>query len=147
MYYRNSTFFSPSSHSHSHSPSPSLAVALWGFGPLGIDVEKQGVRTAWLITGQKSQELGLKLKALILTFRDLSCQKIMRVAGWTDLEWESCSRIWDFSKSCCLMEFETVGGLKPFFFCGKFETLWGRHFSKILNFQNEVFCPFRMSSC
>ena len=56
-----------------------------GFCPLGIEVEKQGFRTAWLITGQKFQGLGLKLKALILTFRDLSshvCQIVMRVAGW-----------------------------------------------------------------
>ena len=53
--------------------------------PLGIEVEKQGFRTAWLITGQKFQEVGLKLKAFILTFRDLSshlCQIIKRVAGW-----------------------------------------------------------------
>ena len=49
-----------------------------GFCPLGIEVEKQGFRTAWLITGQKFQGLGLKFTAFILTFRDPSshlCQK------------------------------------------------------------------------
>ena len=30
-----------------------VAVAGGGFGPLGIEVEKQGFRTAWLIKGQK----------------------------------------------------------------------------------------------
>ena len=43
-----------------------------GFGPLGIEVEKQGFRTAWLKTGQKCQGVGLKSKAFILTFRDPS---------------------------------------------------------------------------
>ena len=38
-----------------------------GFCPLGIEVEKQGFRTAWLITGQKFQEVGLKLKAFVHT--------------------------------------------------------------------------------
>ena len=49
-----------------------------GTTPLG-----QGFRTAWLITGQQFQGLGLKLKAFVLTFRDLPshlCQTIMRVA-------------------------------------------------------------------
>ena len=48
-----------------------------------IEVEKQGFPTPWDITGQKFQGLGLKLKAFILSFRDLydhSCQKIMGVA-------------------------------------------------------------------
>ena len=56
-----------------------------GFYPLGIEVEKQGFRTAWRITGQKFQELRLKVKAFIVTVGDLSsllCQIIMRVAGW-----------------------------------------------------------------
>ena len=39
-------------------PAPAAAPAAEasgnpGFGPLGIEVEKQGFRTAWLITGQK----------------------------------------------------------------------------------------------
>ena len=51
------------------------------------------------ITGQRFQEVVLKLKAFILNFRDLAshvCQKNMRVAGYGDLECESVSRIWDF---------------------------------------------------
>ena len=31
-----------------------------GFGPLGIEVEKQSFRRAWLITGKKFQVFGLK---------------------------------------------------------------------------------------
>ena len=63
-------------------PAPAASGNL-GFCPLGIEVEKHGFRTAWLITGQKFQGVGLKLTAFILTFRDPSshvCQKIMRVA-------------------------------------------------------------------
>ena len=66
-----------------------------------IGLEKQGVRTAWDITSQKCQGVGLKMKAFILTFRDLTshlCQEIMRVAGCGDLECESFSRTCDFSK-------------------------------------------------
>ena len=54
-----------------------------GICPLGIEVEKPGFRTAWLITGQKIQGLGLKLTAVILTFRDPHshlCQKNVRMA-------------------------------------------------------------------
>ena len=72
-----------------------------GFCPLGIKVKKHGFRTAWLITRQKFQGVGLKLKVFILTFRDPFshvCQTIMRVAEIEILKWESCSRIWDFSK-------------------------------------------------
>ena len=55
-----------------------LPARLGRFCPLGIEVEKQGFRTACLITGQKFQGVGLKLTAFILTFRDPSshlCQK------------------------------------------------------------------------
>ena len=39
-------------------PPPLLAVAVAGrgFGPLRIEVEKQGFRTAWLIKGQNFHE-------------------------------------------------------------------------------------------
>ena len=49
-----------------------------GFFPLGVEIEKQGFRTAWLVTSQKCQGVGLKLTAFIVTFRDPSshlCQK------------------------------------------------------------------------
>ena len=71
-----------------------------GICPLGMEVGKPGFRTAWLITGQKFQGVGLKLTAFILTFRDPSAhlsQKIMRVAEIEILKSESCSQIWDFS--------------------------------------------------
>ena len=42
------------------------------FGPLGIEVEKQGFRTVRLITGQKFPQKNLKSGASLLTFRDLS---------------------------------------------------------------------------
>ena len=42
------------------------------FGPLGIEVEKQGFRTAWLITGQKFPWKNLKSGSSLLTLRDLS---------------------------------------------------------------------------
>ena len=35
------------------APAPAAASGNPGLGPLGIKVEKQGFRTAWLITGQK----------------------------------------------------------------------------------------------
>ena len=57
---------------------PTAASGNLGFCPLGIEVEKQGFRTAWLITGQKFQGVGLKLTAFILTFRGPSshlCQR------------------------------------------------------------------------
>ena len=60
-----------------------------GICPLGIEVEKQGFRTAWLITGQTFQGDGLKLKAFILILRDISsrlCQKNVRVAESGDLK-------------------------------------------------------------
>ena len=55
------------------------------FCSLGIEVEKQGFRTACLIAGQKFQGVGLKLTAVILTFRGPSShlcdsQKLMRMA-------------------------------------------------------------------
>ena len=59
-----------------------------GICPLGIEVEKQGFRTAWLTTGQTFQGVGLKLMAFILTFRDTSshvCRKILRAAESGDL--------------------------------------------------------------
>ena len=62
--------------------------------PPGIEVKKRGFRTAWLITGQKFQGVGLKSKGFILTFRDPSshvCQKIMRMAESGDLDFGSCS--------------------------------------------------------
>ena len=49
------------------------------FGPLGIEVEKQGFRTAWLITGRKFPLKKLKPGSSLLTFRDPSshiCEKI-----------------------------------------------------------------------
>ena len=63
------------------------------FAPLGIQAEKQGFRTAWLITGQKFLSKNLKSGSSLLTFRDLSshiCQIIMRMAKWGD---------WHFRKS------------------------------------------------
>ena len=51
--------------------------------PPGNEVEKQGFRKAWLVTGQKFQGLGLKLTAVILTFRDLAShlwQNSMKIA-------------------------------------------------------------------
>ena len=73
------------------APAPAASGNL-GFCLLGIEVEKQGFRTAWLITGQEFQGVGLKLKAFILTVRDLAfhlCQKIMRAPGQGDLRCES----------------------------------------------------------
>ena len=59
------------------------AVAGRVIWPRGIEVEKQGFRTARAITGQMFQAGGLKLKAFIQTVRDLAShlyQQIMRVA-------------------------------------------------------------------
>ena len=54
-------------------PAPQAAASGdLGFCPLGIEVEKHGFRTAWLITGQKFQGVGLKSKAFVLTFREPS---------------------------------------------------------------------------
>ena len=54
------------------------------FHPFGTGLENPGFRTAWDITGQKFQGLGLKLKAFRLTVRDLHrhlCNKNIRVVG------------------------------------------------------------------
>ena len=87
------------------------------FCPRGIEVERHGFQTAWLITGQTNQGLGLNLMAVILTFRDLSshlCQTMMRMARWRDL------KIWMFFfQNHCLREFEAPGtGIFKTFFCG-----------------------------
>ena len=88
---------------HPAVPAPSGNVGIWplgievekqGFANLGLRSKKQGFRTAWLITGQKFQGVGLKLTAFILTFRDPSshlCQKIMIIAKSGDLDFGSCS--------------------------------------------------------
>ena len=63
--------------------APAPASGNLGICPLGIEVEKQGFRTAWHTTGQIFQGVGLKLTAFILTFRDPYsplCKKNMRVA-------------------------------------------------------------------
>ena len=73
---------------------PAAPAGNLGFCPLGIEVEKQGFRTAWFITGQKFQGVGLKLTAFILTVRDPSShlwQKNMRMAESGDLDFGSCS--------------------------------------------------------
>ena len=57
------------------APAASGNLEIWEVCPLGIGLEKPGVRD---ITGQKFQGRGLKLKAFILTGRDLDrhlCQK------------------------------------------------------------------------
>ena len=53
------------------------------FGPLEIQAEKQGFRTAWLITGQKFPWKNLKSGSSLLTFRDPSshiCEIILWMA-------------------------------------------------------------------
>ena len=75
-------------------PAAPAASGNLGVGLLGIEVEKHGFRTAWLITGQKFQGVGLRLTAFILTVRDPSshsCQKLMRMAESGDLDLGSCS--------------------------------------------------------
>ena len=62
-----------------------------GFGTYGIEIEKRGFQMSRDLTGQQFQELGLKIKALMLFFRDLSshvCQRTTstRVAGWENLK-------------------------------------------------------------
>ena len=47
-------------------PAAPAASGNLGICPHEIEVEEQGFRTVWLITGQKCQGVGLKLKALIL---------------------------------------------------------------------------------
>ena len=51
------------------------------FGPLGIEVEKQGFRTVRLITGQKFPKENLKSGSSLLTFRDLSSH-ICEIIVW-----------------------------------------------------------------
>ena len=63
------------------------------FGPLEIQAEKQGFRTAWLITGQKFPWKNLKSGLSLLAFRDPSshiCEIILRMAK---------SGIWMLGKS------------------------------------------------
>ena len=113
------------------------AAASGGFGTLGIEVEKLGFRTAWLITGQKFQGLGLKLTAVILTSRDLAshvCQKIMRMARWRDL---NIMRSVIF-KTNVLRGFDAPGA-------GIFKTYCCCEILKN-GTQNLMFRPFRLSS-
>ena len=60
-----------------------------GFGPLGIEVEKQGFRTVRLITGQKFPWENLKSGSSLLTFRDPSshiCEIILWMAKSGNLD-------------------------------------------------------------
>ena len=64
--------------------SPSPASGNLGFFPFGIEVENQGFRMAWDITGPECQAVGLKSKAFTLFFRDLAshlCNK-NHESGW-----------------------------------------------------------------
>ena len=100
------------------------------FGPLDIQAEKQGFRTAWLITGQQFPWKNLKSGSSLLTFRDLSshiCEIIL---------WMAKSGILDPGKG---------GIFKTHFFAG-FWKMGPGHFSKISNFQNIMFQPFRKCS-
>ena len=87
-----------------------------------------------VVTGQHFLGVGLKLKALILTFRGLSshvCQKMMRVAGQGDLECESFSGL-GILQNHFLRGFENEGA--------------AAFFLQNINFQNKIFRPFEMSS-
>ena len=100
------------------------------FGPLGIQAEKQGFRTAWLITGQKFPWKNLKSGSSLLTFRDLSshiCEIIL---------WMAKSGILDPGKT---------GFFQTPLFAGFWKNRTG-HFSKIWNFQNVMFQPFKKCS-
>ena len=64
-------------------PAAPAASGNLGICTLGIEVEKQGFRTAWLITGQKFPWKNLKSGSSLLTFRDLSshiCEIILWMA-------------------------------------------------------------------
>ena len=53
------------------------------FCPIGIELGKQGIRTRWDEAAEEFQGLRLKLKAFVLTVRDLAwhlCENFMRVA-------------------------------------------------------------------
>ena len=101
-----------------------------GFGPLGIEVGKQGFRTAWLITGRKFPWKNLKSGSSLLTFRDLSsyiCEILL---------WIAKSGILDPEKGDIF---------KTPFFAG-FWKMGPGHFSKISKFQNIMFQPFKKNS-
>ena len=93
-----------------------------GLGPLGIEVEKQGFRTAWLITGQKFPWKNLKSGSSLLTFRDLGChicQIVLWMAESGDLDFRSCSQIWIFSNTFFAGFWKIRTGLfQNIFFCG-----------------------------
>ena len=59
-----------------------LSLQNLGFPPFGIEVEKQGFQTAWDITGQKLQGVGLEFKAFTIAFRDLACHLRQKTAEW-----------------------------------------------------------------
>ena len=86
-----------------HSVPQQLSpVRLARFCPLGIEVEKQGFRTAWLITGQKFPWKNLESGSSLLTFRDLSshiCEIILWIAKSWILDPGSCSKFWIFSNT------------------------------------------------
>ena len=125
-----------------------LDIPSYGFGPLGIEVEKQGFPTAWLIRGQKFAWQHLKSGSSLLTFRDPSahvCQINLWMAVSGDLDFGSCSI---YQAPCFLREFEAPWGWafsKHRVFAG-IRKMGPGHFSKISNFQNFMFHPFRMSS-
>ena len=62
---------------------------------LGIEVEKHGFRTAWPITRQEFQGVGLKLKAFILTVRDLSSYVYQKIISYSSHKLWSLKTIWE----------------------------------------------------
>ena len=140
IYDRKSTFVGPSSHSHSHSPAAAAGCGCGcgcGFGcgcgcgrvgdlaPLGLRVKKQIsnglVHNRSKVSGSWAEIEGIHANLPRSIFS--LCQKIMRVAESGNLEWGSCSQIWDFSK--------------PSFFCGNLRRGGGRHSP------NRNFCKIR----
>ena len=69
---------------------PGFTMDVWGF-LFGIGLGNQGFRSAWDITGQQFQGVGLKSKAFILTVRDLAshlCRK-NRVSDFANFSMET----------------------------------------------------------
>ena len=101
-------------------PAPAAASGNPGLGHLGIEVEKQGLRTAWLVTGQKFPWKNLKSGSSLLTFRDLGChicQIVLWMAESGDLDFRSCSQIWIFQTPLLKKWNRTKGAFSKAFFC------------------------------
>ena len=119
-------------------PSSSPASGNLGCPLFGIDVGKQGFQTAWDITGQKFQGVGLRLKAFISTFWDLASHLCEIMSNNHESGWLGRFEVGELLPDLGLFETNLFRGIL---------TCYGGHLlSKTYISQQKMFCPCKFGS-